>query len=194
MADRHLRDFLIVGGGTAGWMAAAALSKILGPGHRVRLVESEEIGTVGVGEATVPHLKLFNRVLDIDEIEFVRETQGTFKLGIEFVDWGRLGDRYVHGFGSIGHDYGFLPFYQYWLKLNATGQAADIGAYSINTAAAPRGKFMAPASDVPANSPLATIAYAYYFDAGRYARYLRRYAEARGAQRIEGKVTAVHLR
>src|ERR1700744_4149814 len=157
MTDRHLRNILIIGGGTAGWMAAAAFAQVLGRGHSIRLIESEEIGIVGVGEATVPHLKLFNQILGIDEIEFVRETQGTFKLGIEFVDWGRLGDRYVHGFGSIGHDYGFLPFYQSWLKLNASGQAADIGAYSINTAAAPRGKFMAPASDVPANSPLATI-------------------------------------
>ena len=157
-------------------------------------MESEAIGTVGVGEATVPHLKLFNQILEIDEIEFVKQVQGTFKLGIEFVDWGRIGDRYIHGFGSIGHDYGLLPFYQYWLKLFRAGKAADIGAYSLNTAAAPRGKFMASASDVPANSPLANIAYAYHFDAGRYAQYLRRYAEARGVKRIEGKVVDVMLR
>src|ERR1700730_10237859 len=113
MSDRHLRNFVVVGGGTAGWMGAGPLAKVVGPGHSIRLVESEEIGIVGVGEATVPHLKLFNRVLEIDEIEFVKQTQGTFKLGIEFVDWGRLGERYVHGFGSIGHDYGLLPFYQY---------------------------------------------------------------------------------
>ena len=175
-------------------MAAAAFAKILGPGHDIRLVESEEIGTVGVGEATVPHLKLFNRILEIDEIEFVKQVQGTFKLGIEFVDWGRLGDRYVHGFGGIGHDYGFLPFYQYWLKLARQGRAADIGAYSINTAAAPRGKFMVSANDVPPTSPLANIAYAYHFDAGRYAQLLRRYAEARGVKRIEGKVTGVSLK
>jgi tryptophan 7-halogenase len=194
MADRHLRDIVIIGGGTAGWMAGAALAKVLGPGTSIRLVESEEIGIVGVGEATVPHLKLFNQVLEIDEIEFVKQTQGTFKLGIEFVDWGRLGERYVHGFGSIGHDYGLLPFYQYWLKLSGAGKAADIGAYSLNTAAAPRGKFMTSATDVPANSPLANIAYAYHFDAGLYGRYLRRYAEARGVKRIEGRVVDVMLR
>jgi tryptophan halogenase len=194
MADRHLRDIVIIGGGTAGWMAASALAKVLGPGTSIRLVESEEIGIVGVGEATVPHLKLFNQVLEIDEIEFVKQTQGTFKLGIEFVDWGRLGDRYIHGFGTIGHDYGLLPFYQYWLKLSGAGKAADIGAYSLNTVAAPRGKFMVSATDVPAHSPLANIAYAYHFDAGLYARYLRRYAEARGVKRIEGRVVDVTLR
>ena len=194
MADRHIRDIVIVGGGTAGWMAAAALAKVFGPQLSVRLVESEAIGTVGVGEATVPHLKLFNQILEIDEIEFVKQTQGTFKLGIEFVDWGRMGDRYIHGFGSIGHDYGLLPFHQYWLKMFRAGKAADIGAYSLNTAAAPRGKFMSSASDVPANSPLANIAYAYHFDAGRYAQYLRRYAEARGVKRIEGRVVDVRLR
>ena len=194
MTDRHLRNILIIGGGTAGWMAAAAFAKVLGRGHSIRLIESEEIGIVGVGEATVPHLKLFNQILGIDEVEFVKQTQGTFKLGIEFVDWGRLGDRYVHGFGSIGHDYGLLPFYQYWLKLDRAGKAADIGAYSLNTLAAPRGKFMTSADDVPPHSPLANIAYAYHFDAGLYARYLRRYAEARGVQRIEGRVTDVRLR
>ena len=194
MADRHVRNIVIVGGGTAGWMAAAALAKVLGAGRSITLVESEEIGTVGVGEATVPHLKLFNQVLEIDEIEFVKNTQGTFKLGIEFVDWGKLGDRYVHGFGSIGHDYGLLPFYQYWLKLHAAGKGADIGDYSLNTYAAPRGKFMASATDVPPQSPLANIAYAYHFDAGRYAAFLRRYAEARGVKRVEGRVLDVSLR
>ncbi|HEY2464556.1 MAG TPA: tryptophan halogenase family protein [Steroidobacteraceae bacterium] len=194
MTDQSLRSILIVGGGTAGWMAAAAFAKVLGAALAIRVVESEEIGTVGVGEATVPHLKLFNQILEIDEVEFVRQTRGTFKLGIEFVDWGRIGDRYIHGFGSIGHDYGLLPFYQYWLKLSRAGKAADIGAYSLNTLAAPRGKFMTSAADAPPYSPLANIAYAYHFDAGLYARYLRRYAEARGVQRTEGKIVDVMLR
>jgi tryptophan halogenase len=194
MADRHVRNIVIVGGGTAGWMAAATFAKVLGSDYSVHLVESEEIGTVGVGEATVPHLKLFNKVLEIDEIEFVKQVQGTFKLGIQFVDWGRTGDRYIHGFGTIGHDYGLLPFHQYWLKLFLAGKAADIGAYSLNTVAGPLGKFMASATDVPANSPLANIAYAYHFDAGLYAQYLRRYAEARGVRRTAGQVVDVMLR
>src|SRR6266478_160401 len=194
MQDRRLRSILIVGGGTAGWMSAAALAKVLGRECSIRLIESEEIGTVGVGEATVPHLKLFNSVLEIDEVEFIREVRGTFKLGIQFVDWGRAGDRYIHGFGTIGHDYGLLPFHQYWLKLFLAGQATDIGAYSLNTAAAPLGKFMSSAHDVPATSPLANITYAYHFDAGLYAAYLRRYAEARGVRRSEGKVVDVQLR
>ena len=175
-------------------MVAAAFSKLLGPAYSIRLIESDEIGTVRVGEATVPHLKLFNQVLEIDEIDFVRKTQGTFKLGIQFNDWGRLGDSYVHGFGTIGHDVGLLPFHQYWIKAFQAGKAADIGAYSLNTAAAPRGKFMASANDVPPSSPLANIAYAYHFDAGLYALYLRGYAESRGTRRTEGKVVSVVLR
>jgi len=193
MSNPPVRNIVIVGGGTAGWMAAAAFSKLLAD-CSVRLVESEEIGTVGVGEATVPHLKLFNKVLEIDEAQFVRETRGTFKLGIQFVDWARVGDRYVHGFGQIGHEYGLLPFHQYWLKANAQGWAAEIGEYSLNTAAAERGRFMVSAQDAPRNSPLADIAYAYHFDASLYAQFLRRYAEARGARRTEGKVVHVAQR
>ena len=194
MTDPRIRKIVIVGGGTAGWMAAAAFSKVLGAGYDIRLIESEEIGTVGVGEATVPHLKLFNNLLEIDEIEFVKQVQGTFKLGIQFNDWGRLGDSYIHGFGSIGHDVSLLPFHQFWIKARQRGFAADIGDYSLNTLAAPRGKFMASATDVPANSPLANIAYAYHFDAGLYARYLRGYAEQRGVRRTEGKIRQTTLR
>ena len=189
----QVRDVVIVGGGTAGWMTAAALSKVLGPQHRIRLVESEEIGTVGVGEATIPMIKLFNQALEIDENDFIRETKGSFKLGIEFVNWGRLGDSYIHGFGKIGQDLGVIPFYQHWLKLHQAGLAGPLDDYSINTAAARGNKFMPALSDRP-NSPMADIAYAYHFDAGLYARYLRRYAEARGVQRIEGKVAEVTLR
>jgi tryptophan halogenase len=195
MIDERLGSIVIVGGGTAGWMAAAGLAHALkGLGCTISLVESDDIGTVGVGEATVPHLRAFNDSLQIDEAEFVRAVRGTFKLGIQFVDWGRIGDSYVHGFGTIGHDYRALPFHQYWLKLHLQGKAHDIGEYSINTAAAPLGKFMSGATDLPANSPLARVAYAYHFDAGLYAAFLRRYAEARGVRRTEGEVVDVHLR
>ena len=190
--ERPIRSIAVIGGGAAGWMSAAAISKMFGRRIEVVLVESEEIGLIGVGEATVPHLSAFNRLLEIDEAEFVRETGGSFKLGIQFNDWGRIGDSYVHGFGSIGRDLGLLPFHQYWLKAKARGRAKDISRYSINTVAAPLGKFMAAPSDAPPNSPLADIAYAYHFDAVLYARFLRRRAEAQGVQRVEGKVVAVH--
>jgi tryptophan halogenase len=190
-SERQIQSIAIIGGGTAGWMSAAAISKVFGRKIDVVLVESEEIGTIGVGEATVPHLSLFNRLLEIDEAEFVRQVQGTFKLGIQFNDWGKIGDSYIHGFGTIGRDLGLLPFHQYWLKARAAGQAKDIGQYSLNTLAAPLGKFMAPPSDAPPNTPLAEIAYAYHFDAGLYARFLRKRAEAQGVKRIEGKVVAV---
>jgi len=195
MTDNRIRDIVIVGGGTAGWMTAAALAKTLGPHYSIRLVESEEIGIVGVGEATVPHLSLFNKLLEIDEAEFVRKTQGTFKLGIQFRDWARIGDCYIHGFGTmIGIDLGMLPFHQYWIKAFKAGKAQDIGAYTLNTAAAPLGKFMTSAVDAPANTPLADIAHAYHFDAGLYAQYLRRYAEGRGVRRTEGKIVQTILR
>jgi tryptophan halogenase len=128
MIDDRLKRIVIVGGGTAGWMAAAALAHALkGSDCTIVLVESDDIGTVGVGEATVPHLRAFNESLRIDEVEFVRAVRGTFKLGIQFVDWGRIGDRYMHGFGTIGHDYRGLPFHQYWLKLHSQGKARDLG-------------------------------------------------------------------
>jgi tryptophan 7-halogenase len=185
---------VIVGGGTAGWMAGAAFAHVLGPTCRVRLIESETIGIVGVGEATVPHIKAFNNLLRIDEADFVRKTQGTFKLGIQFWNWGRIGNTYVHGFGTtIGPDLGLLPFHQYWIKARLAGKAQDIGAYMLNTRAAPRNKFMVSARDAPPGSPLANIAYAYHFDAAVYGQYLRVYAEQRGVQRIEGIVEEVSL-
>lgn len=192
--DDHIKNVVIVGGGTAGWMAASALAKSFGAACTIQLIESEEIGIVGVGEATVPHLSAFNKLLEIDEAEFVRQTQGTFKLGIQFVDWARLGDTYIHGFGALGRDLGLLPFHQYWIKASQAGKAKDIGVYSLNTVAAPAGKFMVSATDAPRDTPLAEIAYAYHFDAGLYARYLRRYAESRGVKRIEGKIIETKLR
>jgi tryptophan halogenase len=190
-----IKNIVIVGGGSAGWMAASALAKVLGTEkYSIRLIESEEIGIVGVGESTVPHLKLFNNVLEINEIEFIKQTQATFKLGIQFIDWLRLGHKYVHGFGVIGHDYGLLPFHQYWLRAFREGRASALDDYSLNTLAAENGKFMASANDVPSNSPLANIAYSYQFDASLYAAWLRRYAEARGVKRTEGKIAQTTLR
>jgi tryptophan halogenase len=192
--DSRLRNIVIVGGGSAGWMAAAALARAIEFPIAIHLIESEDIGTVGVGEATVPHLRSFNASLKIDEVEFVRAVSGTFKLGIQFVDWGSIGSRYVHGFGTIGHDYRGLPFHQYWIKLRQLGWAHPLDDYSLNAAAAPAGKFMSGATDVPAASPLSQVAYAYHFDAGLYARFLRRYSEARGVERVEGEIVDVQLR
>ena len=185
-----IRRIVIAGGGTAGWMTAAALSKVLRGKVALTLVESEEIGTVGVGEATIPMLQLFNRVLELDEDEFVRETQGSFKLGIEFVDWGRLGSRYMHGFGRFGQDLWTVPFYQYWLKMHLAGKAPDLGEYNIARVAAYRNRFMRVPTEIQ-NSPLNDLGYAFHFDAGLYARYLRRHAQARGVQRVEGKIADV---
>ncbi|MES2316318.1 MAG: tryptophan halogenase family protein [Pseudomonadota bacterium] len=189
----HIRDIVIVGGGTAGWMTAAALSKVLTGPWKITLVESEEIGTVGVGEATIPLINIYNNALEIDENEFVRETNGTFKLGIEFVNWGKQGVSYIHGFGGLGPDIGITKFHQYWLKAQQAGTALDIEQYSINSLASRNNKFMRAAKEM-GNSPLAEIVHAFHFDAGLYAAFLRRYAEKRGVTRIEGKVTGATQR
>ena len=173
---KSISDVLIVGGGTAGWMTAAALANVFSKTHcRIRLVESDQIGTVGVGEATIPVVLKFNQMLGIDEDDFLRSTQGTFKLGIQFVNWGSLGNRYIHPFGSYGTPMGSLSFYHYWLKYHREGKSRDIGEFSIAVQAALNGKFMRPAN-MP-NSPLSQIAYAYHFDAGLYAQYLRSFSE-----------------
>jgi tryptophan halogenase len=195
MQDTLIKDVVIVGGGTAGWMTAAALAKVLRIDEaaervRIRLVESDEIGIVGVGEATIPMIQRFNAVLGIDEDEFLRETQGTFKLGIEFVDWGRLGDSYMHGFGRIGQDLWTVGFDQYWNRLHAAGRASPLERYSITRAAAKANKFMRADASL-GNSPLAEIAHAFHFDASLYAKYLRKLAEGWGVERIEGKIVDV---
>jgi tryptophan halogenase len=191
MEDHRIQRIVIVGGGTAGWMAAALLSKLLGRGVAIRLVESEEIGTVGVGEATIPQIRHFNATLGLDEDEFVRMTQGSFKLGIEFVNWTRLGHRYIHTFGTTGgRDLGLVQFYQYWLKLHLAGEIGpDIGEYTFNAIASRKNRFMRSAN--VQNSPLSNVAYAFHFDAGLYARYLRGKSEERGVVRTEGKVREV---
>lgn len=193
MTPKPVRNIVIVGGGTAGWMTAAALSKVLGHAYSIRLVESDEIGIIGVGEATIPHIAEFNRALEINEDEFLRATQGTFKLGIEFVNWGRVGDRYIHGFGRLGQPTDALPFHHFWLRMAQLGRAAPLEAYSINTAAPRQAKFMRARQDMP-GSPVADIANAFHFDASLYARFLRAFAEKLGVQRTEGKIAQVQQR
>ena len=193
MTSERIGKVVIVGGGTAGWMTAAALSTLLGPQVAIRLIESDEIGTVGVGESTIPMIRLFNDTLGVDEDEFMRATQATFKLGIEFRDWARIGDRYMHAFGPIGQNLAALSFHQYWLRMRQAGRALDLGCYSINRMAALHDKFMR-ADRSAGNSPLAEITHAFHVDAGLYARYLRGRAEAAGVVRTEGKVLDAVLR
>ncbi len=187
-----IRTIAIVGGGTAGWMTAASLSKFLkNLNVRIRLIESDQIATVGVGEATIPPIMDFIRGLGVDENECVRKTQATFKLGIEFRDWTRIGHSYIHPFGQTGFDMGPVAFSAYWLKAHRAGKASRLEDYSLQATAAYAGKFMRP---VPAsNSPLAGITYALHFDASLFARYLRTYAEGRGVERTEGRVQSVSL-
>ena len=189
--EQSIRSVVIVGGGTAGWMTAAALANAIRTGCTITLIESDEIGTVGVGEATIPPIRTFNETLGIDENEFVRATQGSFKLGIEFVDWGSLSNRYFHPFGTYGRQFDFLPLHQYWLAAKAREEAPELQDLCMAWAAASRGKFAPPLAEQ--RSVLSTYDYAYHFDAGLYARFLRRYAEARGVTRIEGKIGDVAL-
>ena len=179
----RLRHIVIVGGGTAGWMTAAALARMVGVATTaVTVIESDEIGTVGVGEATIPPILAFNRLLGIDEADFVRETQATFKLGIEFVDWAWLGHSYFHPFGNFGTDIDGMAFTHFWLRARTLGLKAGIEAFSLEAAAARAGTF------AKGNAGEAGPAYAYHFDAGLYARYLRSYAEQRGVTRVEGRI------
>ena len=191
MNDRLIRRIAIVGGGSAGWMAAAALANALQGNCRIELVESDEIGTVGVGEATLPPIKGFNRMLGIDEDAFLAATQGTFKLGIDFHHWSRLGQRYFHPFGEIGVAFDSVPFHQYWLRERKRGDTTPLQDYAFAWAAARLGRFAQPSAD--RRYVQSTFDYAYHFDATLYARYLRRYAEQRGVVRTEVKVVDVSL-
>ena len=192
MSHDPVRRVVIVGGGTAGWMAAAALSEFFRGLLEIELIESDDIGIVGVGEATIPQIRLFTGLLGMDEAEVLRRTHGTYKLGIQFRDWGRPGEVYMHAFGSIGAKLGSLDFHHYWLKGRAVGVADSLWAYSLNETAALADRF-AHLDRVP-DSTLDGLAYAFHFDAAAFAAYLREYAEARGVRRSEGKVVKVNLR
>lgn len=193
MSVRPIEHIVILGGGTAGWMSAALFSRIFGHKVSVTLVESDEIGTVGVGEATVPVLHMFNQLLGIDENEFVRATQATFKLGIQFENWKQKGHHYFHPFGHYGDNFDIAPFYQYWLSMNLADGSSAMDDFSLCAVAAKNNKFMRPPTQ-EVGSVWSTYNYAFHFDAGLYAKFLRGYAEKRGVVRLEGKLNNVLLR
>ncbi|MEA1084499.1 tryptophan halogenase family protein [Sphingomonas sp. CD22] len=178
-----IRRIVIAGGGTAGWLAAAILTRQLGALAEVTLVESEDIGTVGVGESTIPTVRAFHALIGIDEQEFMRATGASFKLAISFENWARDGDRYIHSFGDVGKSTWMSEFHHFWLEAQSKGLAQPFGAYCLEHEAAIAGRFAVGAS--PA------LNYAYHFDAGRYARYLRDKCETNGLRRIEGKIERV---
>ena len=183
MKTQEVKRVVIAGGGTAGWLAAAAISQQLGKLLDITLIESDEIGTIGVGEATIPPIRVFHKLLQIDEQEFMRATAATFKLGIAFENWGLKGDRYIHSFGRNGKPTWMCEFHNFWLRSLEMGVQSELGEYCFELQAAKAGKF-ATAKEVEIN-------FAYHFDAGQYARFLRRFAEGFGIKRVEGKIREV---
>lgn len=191
MTSNRIQKLVIVGGGTAGWISASLLMKMLGKAIQITLVESEDIGIVGVGEATIPPIMNFNMALGIDETEFLRETKGSIKLGIQFENWGQLGDSYMHAFGAIGKEFPSCSFHHFWLRSQQAGMGFDFWDFSLAYQAAKKNKFAKLGRIEGVNLP--GLSYAYHFDAGLYAQYLRRYSENLGVKRIEGKVEQVQL-
>jgi tryptophan halogenase len=194
MADLAVNRFVIVGGGTAGWIAAASLGRLLlrpqAPGRSVILVESAEVGPIGVGEATVPSIQDMLRFLNIDEADFIRETDATYKLGIRFRDWTAPGSDYWHAFGELGPTIDNLPLFQHWLRERlAGGDPGPLVGLSVAGQMALHDRFAKPVKDP--NAPLSASGYAYHFDAGKVAGYLRGYAEHKGVERLEGHVVDV---
>jgi tryptophan halogenase len=181
--NTEIKRVVIAGGGTAGWLAAAALSHQLGKVLEITLIESEEIGTIGVGEATIPPIRVFHKLLQIDEQEFMRATAATFKLGISFENWGQVGDQYIHSFGRNGKSTWMCEFHNFWLRGQELGVKAGLGDYCFELQAARAGKF-ATSRDLEIN-------FAYHFDAGQYAKFLRRFSESNGMKRVEGKIKDV---
>jgi tryptophan halogenase len=190
MQNARVRKIVILGGGTAGWMTAAALAQAIDRRQcQVSLIESDDIGIIGVGEATIPTIHWFNQIVGLNEKEFMRETKATYKLGIEFRNWAKPGHGYIHPFGRYGFPGDGVSFQHRWIKARLDGLAENFEDYSLNTVAARAGKFEFPATDP--RSLLSTLGYAYHFDASLYAKYLRVRAESRGVKRHEGVVTTI---
>lgn len=192
-SPHRIEKVVIVGGGTAGWMTAAGMKRYFEPGFaEVELVESEAIGTVGVGEATIPTICVFNQRLGLNEADFMRRTMGTFKVGIEFCDWGRIGNRFFHGFGDYGAPIDAIAAYQHWLMLRSQGVDMDLADLSVPSVMARLSRFAQPHPDP--KSPFAAFLYAYHFDAALYAKYLREYSEKLGVKRTNARIVDVRLR
>ena len=189
MKSEVINRVVVVGGGTAGWNAAALLVRTLGNVISVTLVESDDIGIVGVGEATIPPIINFNNALGIEESDFLKATQGSIKLGIQFENWGQVGDSYMHAFGNVGKDFAFCSFHNYWLRSQQEGISSNFWDFSLNYQTAKRNKFAA-LSQLP-GTELPGLSYAYHFDAGLYAKYLRGFCEMRGVDRVEGIINQV---
>ena len=189
--NTKIKSVAIVGGGTSGWITAAMLARVLGKNLAITLIESEQIGTVGVGEATIPPIRTLNQALGIDEADFIKKTKATIKLGIQFENWNQKGDSYMHAFGSMGKDLAFCGFEQLWFRSEQAGDKTDFWDYSLNYQAAKQGRF-AKLESIP-NTGMNGLVYAYHFDAGLYAKYLRDYSEQRGVKRVEGIVEQVNL-
>lgn len=189
MTQTSEQKLVIVGGGAAGWICAAAFARLMGKAVSIELVESDAIGTVGVGEATIPQIIRLNTILGLDERDFITRTNGTFKLGIEFVDWGKVGSRYLHTFGDAGMSLANVPFHQYWKRAIESGHDKSLWHYSLHQVAADQAKF--GKLDRVGNTPMTGLAYAYHFDASLYAAYLRDYSEKLGVTRSEGIVKEV---
>lgn len=188
-----IENIVIIGGGTAGWMTAAALSRLTqGNKTKVTLIESESVGTVGVGEATIPPFVDFNKLLEINESELLSEAQGTYKLGIQFVNWGQQGDSYFHPFGNYGYEIDGVSFHQIWMKYRMNGDPRPLHAFSPETIAAMHRRFEPTKGQTRGDLP--PINYAYHLDASRYAQFLRKYSEKRGVTRVEGFVDDISVK
>lgn len=189
--ENKVDNVVIVGGGNAGWLTAALLVKVLGRSINIRLIESEKIGIIGVGEATIPPIIAYNNALGVNESDFLKATKGTIKLGIQFENWGKIGDSYMHAFGDIGKNFPFCEFHHFWVKASQLGKISDFWDYSLNFQTATNNKFAK--LDTLEGTNLPGIQYAYHFDASLYAKYLREISEKQGVKRIEGIINQVSL-